>query len=93
VFIGVGAPIWWWGWPGWWGYPYPYYAYGPYYTSYYPYPVDSGPVAQQYIQQSEPYFWYYCESAQAYYPYVQQCPTGWMKVVPTPTPPNGPKSN
>jgi hypothetical protein len=80
VFFGAAfAPVWWWGWP----YYYPYY---------YPYPA---PVAYQapqvYVQQNgqtEPYYWYYCEGAQAYYPYVQQCPAGWMKVVP---PSNGPK--
>jgi hypothetical protein len=31
-----------------------------------------------------PQYWYYCDSAQAYYPYVQQCPGGWRPVVPTP---------
>jgi hypothetical protein len=80
VFFGAAfAPVWWWGSP----YYYPYY---------YPYPA---PVYQQapqvYVQQNgqtEPYYWYYCEGAQAYYPYVQQCPAGWMKVVP---PSNGPK--
>ena len=25
-------------------------------------------------------YWYYCEPAQAYYPYVKQCPSGWQKV-------------
>ena len=86
VFVGVGvAPVWWWGWPG--------------YYPYYPYPAYSAPVVVQqsppvYIQQdqpAEPYYWYYCEGAQTYYPYVQQCPNGWMKVVPTPA--NGPKPN
>ncbi len=27
-------------------------------------------------------FWYYCADAKAYYPYVKECPGGWMKVVP-----------
>ncbi len=27
-------------------------------------------------------FWYYCANSKMYYPYVQQCPTGWLKVVP-----------
>lgn len=35
-----------------------------------------------YIQQ-ELAVWYYCESAQAYDPHVQQCPDGWL-TVPTP---------
>lgn len=35
----------------------------------------------------ERFYWYYCESARAYHPYVQQCPEGWMKVVPPATGP------
>lgn len=27
-----------------------------------------------------PEFWYYCESANAYYPYVATCPEAWKKV-------------
>ena len=81
--------------PGWWGPPYRPYA--PYYP--YPYPYYSPPqviVPQQpdvYIQQvpqtSRPEasdYWYYCQDPRGYYPYVQQCPGGWMKVVPTPPP-------
>jgi hypothetical protein len=30
--------------------------------------------------------WYYCQSPQGYYPYVQQCPGGWLQVAPTPPP-------
>ena len=29
-------------------------------------------------------WWYYCRAAGAYYPYVQQCPTGWERVPPHP---------
>jgi len=32
-------------------------------------------------------FWYYCADAKMYYPYVRQCPTGWLKVVPKTGPP------
>jgi hypothetical protein len=28
--------------------------------------------------------WYYCADLPGYYPYVQQCPGGWMQVIPTP---------
>jgi hypothetical protein len=40
-----------------------------------------------YIERSEeelrsPSTWYYCEGAAAYYPYVSQCPAGWVKVEP-----------
>ena len=34
--------------------------------------------------QSTPQFWYYCESAHGYYPYVASCPTGWKTVPATP---------
>jgi hypothetical protein len=43
----------------------------------------SQPSAQKTAPQSEQAsFWYYCENAKAYYPYVRQCPSGWLKVVP-----------
>ncbi len=29
-------------------------------------------------------YWYYCEGAKGYYPYVPACPTGWSKVPATP---------
>ncbi|HYB71975.1 MAG TPA: hypothetical protein VED18_01285 [Candidatus Sulfotelmatobacter sp.] len=45
-------------------------------------------VQQQPQQQS----WYYCREANGYYPYVQQCPSGWMQVPPQATPPMGPQS-
>jgi hypothetical protein len=31
-------------------------------------------------------YWYYCKSANAYYPYVASCPEGWQKVPSTPPP-------
>jgi len=42
--------------------------------------IERGP--QVYVQKPQPSYWYYCADAGAYYPYVQQCPNGWMKVVP-----------
>jgi hypothetical protein len=96
VFIGGGG---WWGWPGWWGpgwgwgsgwgwgpgwYGYPY----PYYTA--P-PVVTQPTPTEYVQQPatppQQAYWYYCQSAGAYYPYVNECPGGWMQVVPQAPPP------
>jgi hypothetical protein len=90
--VGVGV----WLGPGWWG---PYYP--PYYSpNYYPYYREAPIVIEQqpeiYVQpapqpQERPIYWYYCKDAQGYYPYVKQCPGGWMKVVPTPpTPSSGP---
>jgi len=32
-------------------------------------------------------YWYYCQNPQGYYPYVNNCPGGWMKVVPPTNPP------
>lgn len=29
-------------------------------------------------------YWYYCEDAKSYYPYVKECPGGWQLVPPTP---------
>jgi hypothetical protein len=85
VFIGVGVGV-----PFW--YPYPFYGYP------YPYPVYSPPVVQSapetYVEREpEPpaqqqYYWYYCQSAQAYYPYVKECPGGWLQVVPQSPPPS-----
>ena len=33
-----------------------------------------------YVQQ--PRYWYYCRDPEGYYPYVNECPSGWMQVVP-----------
>ncbi len=84
VFIGGGFG--WWGWPGWWGPSYPYYGY--YGAS--PVVVQQGPA--EYIRQdsstpSAPQYWYYCQEAGAYYPYVKECPSRWMQVVPQPVSP------
>ena len=59
-----------------WGPDWPYYAYPPVV-------VAPPPVV---VQPSSPQYWYYCDSAQAYYPYVAQCPSGWRAVSPTPAP-------
>jgi hypothetical protein len=78
VFIG---PYWgpYWGRPLWWD---PYW-YPPAYAA--P-PVIVREEPPVYIQQPAPEassYWYYCESAKAYYPYVRECPAGWLKVVPS----------
>jgi hypothetical protein len=95
--FGYGWPGYWWGgrpwWgPGWYGYPaYPY-AYYPYA---YPPSVVVSPGPQTYIEQapaataqqapataSPPNYWYYCAESKGYYPYIRECPEGWMTVVP-----------
>lgn len=64
-------------------YPYPYY----YYTL--PPQIVIQHQPDVYIQQTpapvpEQTYWYYCPAPQGYYPYVKECPVGWLKVVPTP---------
>ncbi len=69
----------------------PYYWYRPYYGPYYPPPpavVQEQPPTYVEPEEQEPYYWYYCQNPQGYYPYVQSCQGGWMKVVPNPNPPN-----
>ena len=79
VGVGIGIPIW-----PWWGPPY-----YPYYYSQPPVVIQQqAPVYEQQapVEQQQNY-WYFCPDSKAYYPYVKQCPSGWMKVVPTPGPP------
>lgn len=68
----------------------------PYPGYYYPTPVVVEQAPTVYMQQSpaafapahqEPTYWYYCQESQSYYPYVKQCPNGWMTVVPSPPAP------
>ncbi len=52
-------------------------------------PVVLAPGPPVYVQPppQQPAYWYYCQSAKTYYPYVQQCPEGWLQVVPRPPAP------
>lgn len=76
-------------------YSWPDFYYWPYYTfqPYYPSPsiiIPSRPPA--YIDQGTvfntetfgPNSWDYCSSPTGYYPYVQECPTGWQRIRPQP---------
>jgi hypothetical protein len=94
-----------WGYPyyGYYG-GYPYYSSYPYYAAY-PYsysdePVYADPAPGSYIQRdmnSAPQapqggagqYSYYCPDPAGYYPQLQNCPKGWLKVVPenSPRPP------
>lgn len=57
--------------------------------------VIEQPAPQVYVEQPQAYaqaaptnnYWYFCEAAQAYWPYVKECPGGWQRVVPQPPPP------
>lgn len=67
--------------------PYYYYPYYSYYPTYYPTRVVANEPATQtvYVEksaQAEPYYWYYCTDPKGYYPHIERCPTGWLKVVP-----------
>ena len=75
----VGAPFYPWYYP-------PYYYYPPY-----PPVVAVPPAPTTYVEQGSPpaqnapSYWYYCEASKTYYPYVKECPAGWLRVVPHPT--------
>ena len=70
------------------GLTYPYYGY-PYAPYYSPAPVIQLPPDEMYAEPApqqpvEPNYWYFCQAPEGYYPYVNRCPGGWMKVVPAP---------
>ena len=66
----IGPPAYW--------YPYPYYV---------PPVVVEPPPPVAYAEPPPPQqYWYYCQDPQGYYPYVPQCPGGWLQVVPRPNP-------
>jgi hypothetical protein len=60
--------------------------FGSSWETYSPPPVVVAPAPQVYVEPAAPppTYWYYCDAAHAYYPYVQQCPGGWRQVLPTP---------
>jgi hypothetical protein len=80
-----GAPYWGPYWGPWWYHPPPSY--------YYPGPAVYVPAQPTtYIEQSgapasdSAGWWYYCDTARGYYPYVKECPSGWQRVPPAPPP-------
>ncbi len=63
--------------PWWWGSPYSYRYAAP------PVIVQPAPVYEQATPPApQPAYWYYCPNPQGYYPYISQCPSGWLQVVP-----------
>lgn len=82
-FHGVhhGHAGWWWivG-PSWYFYPAPVYPYPDFYQP--PVAVEPMPVPAPAPQVGPPatQYWYYCEPAKQYYPYVPSCPSGWRAV-------------
>jgi len=74
---------WWWVIPSldiWYLYSAPVY---PYPNPYLP-PTVIEPTPAPDTTPPAPQFWYYCESAKTYYPYVSGCAEGWKKVPATP---------
>jgi hypothetical protein len=95
VFVGVGFGAPWWGWwPGYYPLYYPYYgAYGYYpYPDYYSYDYVEPSYVQQDNSASQPRsgprgeYSYYCPDPAGYYPQVQTCAKGWLRVVPQSAP-------
>jgi len=68
-----------------------YYGFPP--PAYYAPPVAYAPPVVAYVTPPQPMVlasqpqapvWYYCESSGKYFPYVQECPTGWQTQAATP---------
>jgi len=86
--ISIGVPI-----GGPWYYPPAYYPpayYPPYYPAYQPV-VVAPPAAPVYVEKGgeaaapsgmSSNYWYYCTNPQGYFPYVKDCQTSWMTVLP-----------
>jgi hypothetical protein len=77
---------WWWFAGGlWYSYPTPVY---PYPDPYVPPAVVAPPAvpAPPVVAEAPPapQYWYYCDAAGGYYPYVPVCPSGWSAVPATP---------
>jgi len=85
VYVGVPAYVPW----GLWGYPSA--VYDP--SAATPYPADAPPMSGSFSppdaeQNPAPSsYWYYCANPAGYYPYVQQCNSGWTPVAPQGVPP------
>jgi hypothetical protein len=47
----------------------------------------SRPSARIAPQSAQASSWYYCNDTKAYYPYVRECASGWLQVVPQTAPP------
>jgi hypothetical protein len=82
---------WWWVVGGlWYFYPRAIYPYPDPYTPPVVVVQPSAPATPAPNTPPPPQFWYYCNSAKTYYPYVASCPEGW-KAVPANPPVAAPK--
>ncbi len=71
------------------GYPFyypPAYAYPPTVVVPTTPPVYIQQQQAQPVQPAQPQtnYWYYCQNPDGYYPYVKNCPGGWLQVAPQP---------
>lgn len=43
-------------------------------------------IQQEQVRPTQPQtnYWHYCRNPEGYYPYVKQCPDGWLQVAPQP---------
>ena len=76
------------------GWPYLDWPYASYYGGWPYYPAitadATAPPVYNEPEQQQPDYWYYCTNPQGYYPYIKNCPGGWLTVVPNATPPSPP---
>jgi hypothetical protein len=98
VGVGVGGPVWGWGWgpgwgwgwgpgwwgPGWWGPPAGVVVQGAAPVTW----IEQGGGQAPPDAAAPTQWWYFCSNANAYYPYVRECPGGWQRV--SPHPPSAP---
>jgi len=85
LHIGIGLGFW----PGYYWGNYPYYWGAPVVGwPYYPPQATEAAPGNSQPEQQQPYYWYYCENPQGYYPYIKSCPGGWIQVIPNMAPPN-----
>lgn len=47
-------------------------------------PVVAPPPAPVQSAPQPAFYWYHCAKPEGYYPYVRECPAGWVKVLPQP---------
>jgi len=83
-------PLWGYGWGPWLYPPHYYLPFGPpVYVEQIPPPAfleqeEESPAGSAPTTPAQTAYWYYCEPQRAFFPYVQECPGGWQKVLPHP---------
>jgi hypothetical protein len=53
-----------------------------------PVEIQEQPLIEIEPDEEQPYYWYYCQNPQGYYPYVKSCPSEWIEIDPDATPLN-----